>query len=175
MRKEDCFELGYIIKAKGLAGKITSYFDADDPERYSNIDAVFVGNDHQLIPYLVEEILQENDRFVLKLEEVDNSDTANALKGSKLYLPLSALPKLEEDEYFLHELVGFSIIDNEKGEIGEVDNVIDMNNNLLLSTVFEGKEILIPVNDAVVYKVDKTKKLVYTNLPEGLIDIYLEN
>ena len=114
MRKDDCFELGYVVKHRGLDGELTVVFDADDPDRYLNIDAIFVESKDNLIPYIVEYVSPLNDKFILKLEEIDDPDAAGRLKSSKLFLPLEVLPELDEEEFFLHDLVGFSIVDEQR-------------------------------------------------------------
>ncbi|MEM1136601.1 MAG: ribosome maturation factor RimM [Bacteroidota bacterium] len=175
MRKEDCFELGYVIKHRGLNGEVTVFFDADEPKKYETIDAVFIVENDQLIPYMVEYIHPLNDKYILKLEEIDHTDKASKLKGSKLYLPLEALPKLKEEEYYLHDLVGFSLVDDLEGALGKIENVYDITNNLLISIIHLGKEVLIPLHEGVVKRVDKTEGIVHTSLPEGLIALYTED
>ncbi|UZR92366.1 ribosome maturation factor RimM [Chondrinema litorale] len=174
MRKDDCFELGYVVKPRGLDGELTVVFDADDPDRYLNIDAIFVESKDNLIPYIVEYVSPLNDKFILKLEEVDDPDSAGKLKSCKLFLPLEVLPELDDDEFFLHDLVGFSIVDEQKGALGLIENIYDINNNTLIALIHQGKEVLIPITEDIVKQVDKEKQVVHTLLPDGLLELYLE-
>ncbi len=175
MRIEDCFELGHIEKARGLNGEVVAVFDADEPDRYAAIDAVFVEEESHLVPYVVENINPLKDKFILKLEEVDDVDTANSIKGKRLFLPLAALPDLSEDQYYLHDLPGFLVVDKNKGRLGDISSVVEANQNILLVMIFEGKEVLIPLQDDIVQKVDKVSKEIHTVLPDGLLEIYLES
>ena len=173
MRKEDCFELGYIVKHRGLNGELTVVFDADDPDRYVGIDAVFIEEKEELVPYIIESVSTHNDKFIIKLEEVDHPEVAANMKGCKLFLPLEVLPKLQDEEYFLHDLVGYNLIDEQKGDLGSIENIYDLNNNILIALIYQGKEVLIPINDSIVKNVDKSKKVVYTLLPDGLLELYI--
>lgn len=175
MNKDDCFELGYIEKARGLVGEVVAVFDADNPERYTSIDAVFIEEGNHLVPYLVDKIQPYNDKFILKLEEIDSVEKASSKRGNKLFLPLTALPSLKEDEYYLHDLPGFLVVDKNKGSLGEINGVIEANQNVLLSMIYEGKEVLIPLQDDIVEKVNKSNKEIHTVLPDGLLEIYLES
>jgi 16S rRNA processing protein RimM len=88
---------------------------------------------------------------------------------------MSELPELGEDQYYYHELVGFEVIDDSLGLIGEVKVIYDMETQDLLGVEHKGKEVLIPIQDQIIQKVDKAAKKVYCSLPTGLIDIYLED
>jgi len=73
------------------------------------------------------------------------------------------------------ELIGFKVIDDVHGEIGEITNILEMPQQLIFEIHKVKKEILIPANENIIYKIDSNKKIVFINTPEGLIDIYLDS
>jgi 16S rRNA processing protein RimM len=85
------------------------------------------------------------------------------------------LPQLEEGQYYFHELIGFDVLDETLGLIGPVQIIYDLETQDLLGVTHQGKEVLIPIQDGIILKVDKAAKKVYCQLPEGLLDIYLED
>ncbi|MEN7548642.1 ribosome maturation factor RimM [Rapidithrix thailandica] len=174
MKKDECFELGYITKTHGLEGEVSAVFDVDIPEHYADIESVFIEIQNQLVPYFIEYIHSANNRLIVKFEEIDGVEQANPLKNKKLYLPLKALPELDEDQYYYHELIDYSIHDQGLGELGTVENVFDMGSQMLIAMIYKGKEVLIPIQDDIVKKVDKQQKVIETALPEGLLDLYME-
>jgi 16S rRNA processing protein RimM len=119
--------------------------------------------------------LQFGNKVLAKFEDYNTIDEATALVGSALYLPLTALPELEEDQYYFHELVGYEVLDKTLGNIGEIKVIYDLQTQDLLGVDHKGKEVLIPIQDGIIEKVDKAAKKVYCQLPEGLLDIYLED
>jgi ribosomal 30S subunit maturation factor RimM len=90
-----------------------------------------------------------------------------------IYLPLEQLRELDDVSFYDHEVLGYEVIDSIKGSIGKVINVIDIASNPLMQTEINGKEVLLPIFDGLVKKVDRKKMTLYIEAPEGLIDLYL--
>lgn len=88
---------------------------------------------------------------------------------------MSQLPKLGENQFYYHEIIDYRAVDETHGEIGSIKFVNDQTMQALFFIDFNGKEIIIPVNDRFIQKVDKEEKTIYFKTPEGLIDMYLED
>lgn len=176
MKKEDCFYLGKIVKKYSYKGELLVKLDTDEPELYENIDAVFIDLRGNLVPFFIESSqLHKSDLLRLKFEDVDTEADADALIKSELYLPLDLLPKLEGDKFYYHEVIGFTITDSNFGKIGVIKAINDTTAQALFEVDRDGMEILIPMNDEFIVKVDKPNKNIEVETPEGLIDLYLEN
>lgn len=174
MQKEDCFFVGKIVKKYSFKGELLVKLDTDEPELFIEMESVFVEQHKSLIPFFIEQSsLHKSDLLRVKFEEVDNEQDANALIGSELYLPLDLLPKLTGTNFYYHEIIGFNVLDQKHGNIGKVIGVNDSTAQHLFEIDFDGKEILIPINDNIIEKVDRDNNTLYLNTPEGLIDIYL--
>ena len=175
MKKEDCFYLGKIVKKYSFKGEVLAKLDTDQPEIYEHLDAVFVSLRNTLIPFFVEESqLHKTELLRIKFEDVSSEEDAEALLKSELYLPLELLPKLEGDKFYFHEIIGFEVIDSSFGHVGIIKSVNDTSAQALFEIDRNGSEILIPINDAFIDKVDKENKTIMVSTPEGLIDLYLE-
>ena len=168
-----CYQLGYVIKPHGLKGDVSIFIDADNPQAYRNLESVLIQQDNQLIPFFISRIKISGEKAILNLEDSNNIESAQLLKGSTLYLPLSALPELSDDQFYFHEIIGYVVQDENLGEIGQVITVYDAGPQDLLAIDHKNKEVLLPINDKTVSKVDKIKKKIFVNMPDGLIDIYL--
>ena len=172
---DSCYQLGYVIKPHGLKGDISIYIDADEPQVYKNLESVLIQQDSQLVPFFISKIKVSEQKAILSLEDSNDIESAQLLKGSALYLPLSALPKLKDDQFYFHEIIGFIVKDEHLGEIGPVTTVYDAGPQDLLAIEHMGKEVLLPINDETVKQVDKNKKQIFVNIPDGLLDIYLSD
>ncbi|ETN94527.1 16S rRNA processing protein RimM [Zhouia amylolytica] len=174
MRKEECFYLGKIVKKFSFKGEILVKLDTDEPELYKNLESVFIAHGNNLIPFFIERSsLQKSNLLRLKLEDVDSEADADALMKSELYLPLDFLPKLSGNQFYYHEIIGFNIEDQNYGLVGKIVNINDNSSQALFEIEKDGKEILIPINDEFIKKIDRSKKTIIVNTPEGLIDLYL--
>ena len=175
MKVEDCFYLGKIVKKYSFKGELLVKLDTDQPELYENLDAIFISLRNNLIPFFIENSqLHKSDLLRIKFEEVDNEEDADALLKSDLYLPLELLPKLEGDKFYFHEVIGFSIQDKNFGHVGIIKGINDSTAQALFEIDRDGIEILIPMNDEFISKVDRDNKTILVETPQGLIDLYLE-
>lgn len=169
---DQCYYLGYISKTQGFKGGIIALFDVDDTSNYQKLDRILIDLNGTLTPFFIETLNLKDKGFVhLKLEGVDDRDRATHISNNDIYLPLTDLPKLPADQYYLHDLDGMAVIDKTFGEIGIVEKVMDYNRNPLMQIMRGGNEVLIPISEPFVLRVDKVEKIVHVDLPEGLIEI----
>ena len=99
---DSCYQLGYVIKPHGLKGDISIYIDADEPQAYRNLESVFIQQDNNLVPFFIAKIKISGQKAILSLEESTTIESAQSLKGSALFLPLTALPELTDDQFYFH-------------------------------------------------------------------------
>jgi len=174
MQKEDCFYLGKIVKRYSFKGELLAKLDTDDPKKYTKMESVFVEKNNKLIPFfIVRGSLHKSTLLRVKFEGVDNDEDTEPLIGLKLYLPLDLLPELEEDKFYYHEIIGFSVEDVSFGSVGKISGVNDSAPQALFEIDRNGTEILVPLIDRFIKKVDKENKVILLDVPEGLIEIYL--
>lgn len=172
MTKDQCYQLGKITKPFGYKGQVVFFLDVDTPEDYAALDSVFVEVKGLLVPYFIKELKINGNKATVTFEDL-SAEEAQALVGSNLFLPLDLLPKLDGNRFYFHEVIGWKVIDNEKGDIGTIASVIDYPAQALLQIMKNDKEILIPIIDPVIKKVDRKEKTIHIEAPNGLIDLYL--
>jgi len=175
MRKEDCFYLGKIVSKYSFKGEVLVKIDTDEPELYDTMESVFVSLRNNLVPFFITKCrLHKSQLLRIDFEDVNSEDDADKIIGSKLYLPLSFLPKLTGNKFYFHEVIGFRLVDDIHGDIGTVQSVNDTTNQALFEVEKDGKQLLIPINDAIITTVDRENKTIFVTTPEGLVDLYLE-
>ena len=174
MKKEDCFYLGKIVKKYSFKGELLIKLDTDQPELYEDLDAMFIEVRNTLIPFFIESSqLHKSDLLRVQFEDVTSEADADALIKSEVYLPLEFLPKLEGDKFYFHEVIGFTMVDVTYGKVGTIVSINDSTAQALFEVENNGKEILIPMNDEFIPKIDRKAKTIFVKTPEGLIDLYL--
>jgi len=170
---DDCFQLGYITKPHGLKGEVNIFIDSDLPKNYSKLESVFVNLHEELVPFFIQSIRIHGQKATIKFESIDSQEQASELKGQTLHLPVTLLPPLSGKKFYYHEITGFIVIDQHQKEIGRIKEVLSYPNQDLLVVQNGGNEVLIPVNNEIVQKIDRKNKTIDVLLPEGLLDIYL--
>ena len=174
MEKKDCFYLGKIIKKFSFKGEVLVKLDTDEPELYENIDAMFIDLRNSLVPFFIESSqFHKSELLRVKFEEVDTEEDADSILKCDVYLPLAFLPKLEDDKFYFHEVIGYTVEDVNFGKVGVIKSINDSTAQSLFEIDRDGTQILIPMNDDFIKKVDKKKKSILVETPEGLIDLYL--
>ena len=176
MRKEDCFYLGKIAKKFSYKGEVLIYLDTDEPGLYENMESVFVEINKHLVPFfIVSSSLHKGDFLRTRFEDINSEEEADKIMGSEVYLPLSMLPKLEGDKFYFHEIIGFDADDQRLGNIGKIVGVNDSSAQPLFEIKKGDIEILIPMIDDFIIKVDRENKKIILDTPEGLVGLYLNS
>ncbi len=173
MTKDDCFYLGRIAKTHGIKGEVTIRLDVDDPSAYHDMKYFLLEINKVLTPFFVEKLTCSGDKVFVKVQDINTVEAASALTGKEVFLPLELLPKLSGKQFYYHEVKGFLLIDEIHGELGPINDVIEYPTQAIIQVFKDKKEILIPILDQVIQKVDRKTKKLYIQAPDGLIDMYL--
>lgn len=172
MKKEDCFYLGKIVKKYSFKGELILKLDTDQPEIYENLNAIFLDMGKTLVPYFIESSLfQKGNHMRIRFEDVYSEEDAEFLLKRDAYLPLSLLPKLEGNQFYFHEVTGFVLEDVNFGKVGVIASINDTSAQPLFVVTTENTEILVPMVDDFIEKIDRVNKKVLVRTPEGLIDM----
>ncbi len=171
MNINDCYKVGYILKPHGLKGEVTISVDPEFPEDLTDINSIFVEHQAKLVPYFFQAISFKGDKAFVKFEDVDTHEAASSISKSALYLPKSSRPKSGRNEFYDDEIVDFEVHDKGLGMIGKVVDVQQAGPNKLIGITHEGKEVLIPVNSPFIRGINKSKRIITVELPEGFLEI----
>ncbi|MBX7051919.1 MAG: ribosome maturation factor RimM [Flavobacteriales bacterium] len=174
-QREDLHCLGYFSRLHGYKGELTANLDTPDIKDYEDLKHIFVDIRGQLIPFFIELIeYKTNTTAKVKLEGIDSEEKAKQLVKCSIYIQPEDLSETDHDKVALRSLEGFQVMDEEKGNIGKVLRIEELNNNPLMVIMFGKKEILLPLHEDFFRKIDRKKKVVEIAAPPGLIDFYLE-
>jgi 16S rRNA processing protein RimM len=172
MKKEDCFYLGKIVKKYSFKGEVILRLETDQPEIYEDLNTLFLDLGKNLVPYFIERSLfQKGNHMRIQFEDVYSEAEADAILKTDVYLPLDMLPELSGNKFYFHEVIGFMLEDVNFGEIGRIDSINDATAQPLFVTKTKDSEILIPMTDDFIKKIDRKQKKVWVETPEGLIEM----
>ncbi|WP_207421826.1 ribosome maturation factor RimM [Desertivirga brevis] len=173
MKLEDCFYIGYITKTKGLKGEVQIYFEFSDYEDLE-LDSVFIEINGKLIPYFTAASkLHTNSTGYFYFEDIDTVEKAEKLIRKKIYLPNSKKPEREEGDFYYEDLVGYTVKDEQAGELGEITEVLEYPQQFIAVVPYKFREVMFPLNDDIIVSIDEETSVLEVKLPEGLIDIYV--
>lgn len=175
MNIDACFQLGHIVKTHGIKGQVVAFFDVDFPEDYEDLESVFLEQQGRLVPFFIATMeAQQKGRFIIKFEDINTIEQAEKLRNTALYLPLDELPELEDDQFYFHDVIGYTVVDANYGDLGIVKEFYDLPQQQLMAMEYLGQEMLIPVIDEIFLRADHDTKKLHINLPEGLLEVYTQ-
>jgi 16S rRNA processing protein RimM len=171
MEINSCFKVGWILKPNGLKGEVTVLLEDEAPENLSGLESVFIEQNKRLVPYFIQSISVQGKKAFVKFEEIDSAEAAGKISKQAVFVERSLRPKASRGEFYNDEIIDFEVYDQEMVFLGKVRDIMQAGPNRLLIVEHSSKEILIPVNGPFITSINKTKKRVSVNLPEGFLEI----
>jgi 16S rRNA processing protein RimM len=114
-----------------------------------------------------------NGNVILKFDFVNSHSSAKDLLGCKLYVFKRDHAEVENPEMY-PQLTGIEVIDHKRGDLGKIIRIDDYSGNVVVTVMHPNGEILIPLTDQIINRIDNENKKLYLTCPEGLIDLYIE-
>jgi len=172
MKKEDCFYVGTIVGKYSFKGELLVKTDSDHPEGYTQLESIFVDLATGLVPFFIKKCqLHKSELLRIQFEDVPDEKTADTLLKKEVYLPLSLLPPLDGKKFYYHEVIGFTIQENNQ-KLGTIIAIQDQGVQALFEIeTKKGTTALIPIHNDFILEVDRSNHCIKVNLPEGLLDL----
>ena len=172
MKKEECFYIGKVVGKYSFKGELLVKTDSDNPEHYTELKSIFIELGNALVPFIVNRVLLHKSQLIrIRFENVTNEIEADKLIKKDVYLPLSYLPKLKGKKFYYHEVIGFSIMHN-KENLGAIVRIHDQGLQALFEIKkYDGSTSLIPIHDDFIINVDRRKKNISVEIPDGLLEL----
>ena len=167
---EKYLEIGQIVNTNGLKGILKIKPLTDDITRFEDLEAVYIEKAKELIKYNIQEVKYNKNMVLLKLEGIDDISEAEKYKNCYIKINREDALKLEENSYFVVDIIGLEVYTEEEELLGKVIEVFSTGSNDVYTIKnSEGKEILLPAISEVIKNVDIPNKKIVVHLMEGLI------
>ncbi|MBL7921049.1 MAG: 16S rRNA processing protein RimM [Bacteroidia bacterium] len=161
--------IGYFSKTHGVKGHLI--IKADKDFFIEDVKAVFIETPTGMAPYFIKTFSENNNGFIIELEDVDAIEKAKTFIGKQVHISADLIDEAEAD----FDWIGYEIIDKTYGSLGEVFSTSDNGQQVLVTVKFKEKEVILPLVDDFIEKIDETEKKLFFSAPEGLIDVYLSD
>jgi 16S rRNA processing protein RimM len=174
---QDLITIGHTKKTYGYQGALKIFVEDHFLDEFLEAEVVFLEIKGQQIPYFIKNIENEH-QLLLELEDVDTKEAAKQLTDKPISMrreDLAGAPEAPVDELLiLQQFIGFTIVDQEAGMVGVVEDIIEMPQQYFALVRYKGAEALIPINDEFLVGADLEEKILEMDLPEGLLDLFGE-
>jgi len=172
----DNFEIGIIVKPQGIRGELRVLPTTDAPERFQLLigESVTVLWDKKSEAYKITGARQHKGLVIIKFEGVNDRNTAEAMVRGVITIPPEKALPLEDDEYYIRDLVGLDVISEDGENLGVVTRVINTNANdiyVVSPNDTNEKSFMIPAIKDVVLHVSMESKKITVRLMDGMREL----
>lgn len=158
--------IGKVLKTQGIKGELKIFPYVDFLEHIDKLDALFIDDKE----FRVQNVRAQKDFFIMKLEGIESINDGELFRGELIKIPKERLRKLSPGEFFWHDLIGMTVVDEEGRSYGKIKSIFPTGSNDVFVIESGDKEILLPAIKDVVRKVALQEKKIIIHLMEGLFE-----
>ncbi len=163
--------VGQLINTHGVKGEMKATALTDDPQRFKKLKWVYIDKNGTLEKYDITGVKFFKQFVILKFKNIDSIEAAEKLKGLYMKIDRANAVKLPKDSFFITDILGMSVYDENNKLLGKLSDVIQTgSNDVYIVKNDEGKEILIPALKSVVKEISLEEGKISVVLPKGLLD-----
>ena len=169
---EDLLQVGIITSTHGVRGEVKVYPTTDDPRRFRRLKEVVLDTGREKINLEIEGVKFFKQFVILKFKGLDNINDIEKSRQKSLYVTRKNAVRLQRDEYFIADLIGLKVQDEDGKELGTVKDVIETGaNDVYEVEMADGRSLLLPAIKQCILNVDVENGMMQVHVLEGLLDL----
>lgn len=169
---EDLLQVGIITSTHGVRGEVKVYPTTDDPRRFRRLKEVVLDTGREKLNLEIEGVKFFKQFVILKFKGLDNINDIEKYRQKSLYVTRKNAVRLQRDEYFIADLIGLKVQDEDGTELGTVKDVIETGaNDVYEVEMADGKSLLLPAIKQCILNVDVENGMMQVHVLEGLLDL----
>lgn len=169
---EDLLQVGIITSSHGVRGEVKVYPTTDDPRRFRRLKEVVLDTGREKINLEIEGVKFFKQFVILKFKGLDNINDIEKYRQKSLYVTRKNAVRLQRDEYFIADLIGLKVQDEDGTELGTVKDVIETGaNDVYEVEMADGRSLLLPAIKQCILNVDVENGMMQVHVLEGLLDL----
>jgi len=165
INRKDFIIAGVVEKIHGTKGGLRLSFE----QKIKLKEWVFIEINNKPVPFFMESISGNDDAVIVQLQGIDDPMKAVRFVGNAVLIP--ATKSNRKTKKVDLDIIDFILIDETYGELGKVNDVEELPQQLIIHTLFKGKELLIPAVDEFIIEINEKKKTIYLSLPDGILEL----
>lgn len=166
----DYLRVGVISSTHGVKGEVKVYPTTDDPNRFKDLKNLILDTGKEMLPLEIEGVKFFKQMVILKFKGIDNINDIEKYRGRDLLITRDQAVKLEEDEYFIFDLIDSEVFTEDGSKLGILTEILTTAaNDVYVIKTEEGKEVLLPSIKECILNVNTEEKKITVHLMKGLI------
>ena len=169
---EDLLQVGIITSTHGVRGEVKVYPTTDDPRRFRRLKEIVLDTGREKLNLEIEGVKFFKQFVILKFKGLDNINDIEKYRQKSLYVTRKNAVRLQRDEYFIADLIGLKVQDEDGTELGTVKDVIETGaNDVYEVEMADGRSLLLPAIKQCILNVDVENGMMQVHVLEGLLDL----
>lgn len=168
---EDMLQVGVITSTHGVRGEVKVFPTTDDVKRFKKLKEVILDTGKEQMVLEVEGVKFFKQFVILKFKGIDNINDVETYRSKPLLVTRENAVKCAKDEYFIADLIGMQVVDEEEKELGILKDVLETGaNDVYIVERAEKKEVLLPAIKECILNIDMETRIMKVHVMEGLLD-----
>ena len=163
------FKVGKIVNTQGLKGEVRVYPFTDDINRFDELDVFYLDKDFNT-KWNVERVRYKGNLVIMKIKDIDSIEKAERLRDKFIYVSREDGRELEEEEYFIADMIGLDVFTVDGEKVGVLKEVLQYAANDVYVVKGEEKEYLIPATMKFVPTIDMNERKMIIDPIKGMLD-----
>ncbi|HJA19297.1 16S rRNA processing protein RimM [Mediterraneibacter glycyrrhizinilyticus] len=166
---EQFLQVGVISSTHGIRGEVKVFPTTDEPARFKKLKKVLLDTGKERLELEIQSVKFFKQFVIVKFRGIDNINDIEKYKGKSLMVPREDAVQLEEDEYYIADLIGMEVY-TDGGRFGTLKDVMETGaNEVYIIDSDEHGEVLVPAIHDCILDVDVEKQTMKIRLMDGLI------
>ena len=167
---EKQLQVGVISSTHGVRGEVKVFPTTDDVTRFRQLKKVYLDTGREMLPLEIQNVKFFKQFAILKFKGIDNINDIEKYRGKSLMIDREDAVDLDEDEYFIADMIGMKVYTEDGSEFGTLKDVMETGaNDVYIIDSLEHGEVLIPAIRECILDVDMDKERMTIHLMEGLV------
>lgn len=169
---DDLLRVGVITSTHGIAGEVKVFPTTDDPARFKKLKKCLMKSPRETRELEITGVKFFKNMVILKFKDMNDINEMQKYKNAELFISRDQAVPLEENEYFICDLIGLKVVDEDGTELGHLTDVLQSAaNDVYEITSAAEKTYLFPAIKECILRVDMEQRLMTVHVMKGLLDL----
>ena len=167
----DHVKIGTVVSKHGYKGDIKISVSSNNRDTFPDLKYLFIDLDGCFIPFTIDNLRSfSKNVLIVKLKEIRSEDEVDEVIHKNIYVDSTEIESIIDSGFFYNDLINFEVITDSKN-IGRIENINSKLPQPVFEIIYDSRKVLIPIHEDLIKKIDKENKIIYLDIPNGLLEI----
>ena len=167
----DHVKIGTVVSKHGYKGDIKISVSSNNRDTFPDLKYLFIDLDGCFIPFKIDNVRSfSKNVLIVKLKEISSEDEVNEVINKNIYIDSAEMASNIDSGFFYNDLINFEVITDSK-KIGRIENINSKLPQPVFEIIHDSRKVLIPIHEDLIKKIDKKNRIIYLDIPNGLLEI----